>query len=181
MPKRKNRNPSKLKNCLNTCRQHVVDFGFIVLAAILTFNVIFATAANADVEDSATFPKQETVAALVQAMQNQTTAYGTLPEAAVGQPRWEITIPVTAYSSEPWQTDDTPFITASGTHVRDGIVAANFLPIGTQVRIPEIYGDKVFVVEDRMNPRYYYHMDIWMAQTPDAKAFGRRHLKVEIF
>ncbi|MDP3003980.1 MAG: hypothetical protein Q8N43_00505, partial [Candidatus Azambacteria bacterium] len=34
---------------------------------------------------------------------------------------------LTAYSSTPDQTDDTPFITASNTRVRDGIVAANFL------------------------------------------------------
>lgn len=163
------------------CKKHVVDFGFIVLAGILAFNVIFAAAAKADIDQAAQFPKQETVAVMIKAMQNQTAKHGSLPEADVGQPRWSLTIPITAYSSEPWQTDDTPFITASGTHVRDGIVAANFLPIGTKVRIPEIYGEKVFVVEDRMNARYYYHLDIWMAETPDAKAFGRKHLKVEVF
>ncbi|MBU0646464.1 3D domain-containing protein [Patescibacteria group bacterium] len=166
---------------LSACRRHFVDFSFVILAGILAFNVIFATAVSADSNQAAQFPKKETVAMMVEAMQNQTTGYGSLPEAGVGQPRWSITVPVTAYSSEPWQTDDTPFITASGTHVRDGIVAANFLPIGTQVRIPEVYGDKVFVVEDRMNPRYYYHLDIWMSQTPEAKNFGRKHLKIEVF
>lgn len=164
-----------------TCRQHFFDLGFIALAVILVFNVIFASAANADINSNSQFPKQETIATMVQAMQNQTTDFGVLPKAQISQPRWIITIPITAYSSEPWQTDDTPFITASGTHVRDGIVAANFLPIGTQVRIPEIYGEKVFMVEDRMNARYYYHMDIWMAETIEAKNFGRRHLKVEVF
>src|SRR3989338_1243839 len=55
----------------------------------------------------------------------------------------------TAYSSTPDQTDDTPFITANGTYVKDGIIAANFyvdgyrVPFGTLVRIPEIYGEKV--------------------------------------
>ena len=89
-------------------------------------------------------------------------------------------IPVTAYSSTVDQCDDTPFITASGTHVRDGIIAANFLPIGTKVRFPEAYGDKVFVVEDRMNARYNYHADIWMETREQAKQWGIKHLNIEI-
>ena len=43
---------------------------------------------------------------------------------------------VTAYSSDPKQTDNSPFITASNRRVRDGIIAANFLPFGTEVKIP---------------------------------------------
>jgi 3D (Asp-Asp-Asp) domain-containing protein len=89
-------------------------------------------------------------------------------------------VPMTAYSSTVDQTDASPFITASGTHVRDGIVAANFLPIGTKVRIPSMYGDKVFVVEDRMNSRYWIKMDIWMETREEALQFGVRTLPVEI-
>lgn len=96
------------------------------------------------------------------------------------EPRKTMLMTVTAYSSEPEQTDDTPFITAFGTHVRDGIVATNCLPKGTVVRFPDAYGDKEFVVEDRMNARYYYRMDIWMADTADAIQFGAKTLKVEI-
>lgn len=87
---------------------------------------------------------------------------------------------VSAYSSTPDQTDDTPFITASGTHVRDGIIAANFLPIGAKVRFPNIYGEKIFVVEDRMNSRYYYRADIWMPTRGDALQFGLRNTLIEI-
>jgi len=87
---------------------------------------------------------------------------------------------VTAYSSTPDQTDDTPFITASGSHVRDGIIAANFLRIGTKVRFPTMYGDKIFVVEDRMNPRYTYRADIWMRTREEAKQFGLRNLPIEV-
>src|SRR4030042_3654518 len=43
---------------------------------------------------------------------------------------------VTAYSSTPEETDDTPFITASGNYVRPGVIAANFLPFGTQGQSP---------------------------------------------
>jgi 3D (Asp-Asp-Asp) domain-containing protein len=104
-----------------------------------------------------------------------------LPLSASREAIRTVKVPMTAYSSTPDQTDDTPFITASGTHVRDGIVAANFLPIGTQVKIPEMYGDKIFVVEDRMNARYHYKMDIWMETRQEAMNFGLRYLEVEIF
>ena len=90
-------------------------------------------------------------------------------------------ISVTAYNSVPWQTDDTPFNTADGTHVRDGIVAANFLPLGTRVKFPEIYGDKEFVVKDRMNARYRNRADIWMESIPDAKQFGHNYTTIEIY
>jgi len=51
-------------------------------------------------------------------------------EPSIASEHW---ITVTAYSSEPRQTDDTPFTTAWQTPVRDGVVALNFLPKGTLV------------------------------------------------
>ncbi|MDP3696818.1 MAG: hypothetical protein Q8R55_02175, partial [Candidatus Taylorbacteria bacterium] len=92
----------------------------------------------------------------------------------------------TGYSSTPDQTDSTPFITASGTRVRDGIIAANVyqngrrLPFGTLVRIPEVYGDKIFVVEDRMNIRYKNNIDIWFPERSLAKTFGSKKVTIEI-
>jgi len=87
----------------------------------------------------------------------------------------------TAYSSTPEQTDNDPFITAAGTTVRDGIIANNLLPFGTKVRIPELYGDKIFVVEDRMNKRKGdYHIDIWFPSYWEAKEFGAKRPYVEI-
>lgn len=90
------------------------------------------------------------------------------------------TVPASAYSSTPDQTDDSPFITAMGTHVRDGVVAANFLPLGTVIKIPELYGDKTFVVEDRMNKRYQYKIDLWFETRQAAKEFGVKQVKIEI-
>jgi 3D (Asp-Asp-Asp) domain-containing protein len=87
---------------------------------------------------------------------------------------------VTAYSSTPEQTDDTPFITASGKHVRDGIVATNLLPMGTKIKIPEIYGSKVFVVEDRMNSRLQEHVDIWFPTYAEAKNFGKKRASIVV-
>lgn len=90
------------------------------------------------------------------------------------------TVPATAYTSDPRECDSTPFTTANGTRVRDGIVAANFLPFGTRFRIPDYFGDKVFEVHDRMNARYWKRIDIWMLEKPDARAWGVRRVKIEI-
>lgn len=87
---------------------------------------------------------------------------------------------VTAYSSTPEQTDDTPFITASGKLVRDGVVATNLLPLGTKIKIPELYGSKVFVVEDRMNPRNDQHVDIWFPTYWEARYFGIQRASVVV-
>lgn len=91
-----------------------------------------------------------------------------------------ITVPVSAYNSEVGQTDGSPFTTADGSQVRDGIVAANFLPHGTRFRIPDQFGNKVFEVHDRMNSRYTYKIDIWMLNKSDARKWGVRNVKVEI-
>ena len=79
---------------------------------------------------------------------------------------------VTAYTSQVDQTDSTPFITADGSYVHDGIVATNLLPFGTKVQIPSLFGDKIFTVDDRMAKRLNNNIDIWMANTPAAIVFG---------
>lgn len=79
---------------------------------------------------------------------------------------------VTAYTSLPDETDSTPFITANGTYVHDGIVASNILPFGTRIEIPSLFGDKVFTVEDRTSPRYKDTIDIWMPTYGKAIYFG---------
>jgi len=88
---------------------------------------------------------------------------------------------ITGYSSTPQETDDTPFLTASGKKVRDGIVANNFLPFGTKIKIPKIFGDKIFVVEDRMKRgKSKYHFDVWFENSLEAKNFGAKITLVEI-
>lgn len=91
-----------------------------------------------------------------------------------------LVVEASGYSSTPDQTDDTPFITAKGTYVRDGIVATNMLPFGTLIRIPSAFGDKVFVVEDRMNKRYQNHIDVWFPDRQSALEFGRKTVKIEV-
>lgn len=87
---------------------------------------------------------------------------------------------ITAYSSTPEETDNLPFITASGSYVRFGIVAANWLPIGTAIRIREYFGDQVFIVEDRMNSRNPKKVDVWFPTKEEAINFGKRITKIEV-
>ncbi|OGF47765.1 hypothetical protein A2533_02645 [Candidatus Falkowbacteria bacterium RIFOXYD2_FULL_35_9] len=90
----------------------------------------------------------------------------------------------TAYSSDVAQTDATPCITADGFNVcangQENVVAANFLPFGTKIKIPELFGDRVFTVHDRMNKRYYYKVDIWMTSRDRAIQYGVRNIKIVI-
>ncbi|EKD43619.1 MAG: hypothetical protein ACD_72C00202G0001 [uncultured bacterium] len=102
---------------------------------------------------------------------------------SVKRPSKVVMTVLTAYTSTPGQTDDSPFIAASGKRVYDGMVAANWLPMGTKIKIPALYGDKVFTVDDRMNPRYGYgRMDVWLdAPVVQAKKFGVKRTAVEIY
>jgi 3D (Asp-Asp-Asp) domain-containing protein len=104
-----------------------------------------------------------------------------LDRAADAEPKRIIYVVVTAYSSTPDQTDDSPFITANGSWVHEGTLAANFLPFGTKIRLPDYSGDKNYVIEDRMNQRYTYRADIWMTSREAAKQFGVKRLKMEIY
>ena len=97
------------------------------------------------------------------------------------KPKKTMMVTATAYSSTTDQTDGTPYLTAYNTFVRDGIVAANFLPIGTAVRFPKKFEDKFFVVEDRGNENFGLHIDIWMSNREEAKEFGVQYLEMEVF
>lgn len=99
---------------------------------------------------------------------------------STSKPKEIMPVTVTAYSSTPDQTDDTPFHTANGMNVKDGIVAANFLPLGTKLRIPEAFGEKIFTVFDRMHERFDQRIDIWMPTREAAQEFGIRYLNIEI-
>jgi 3D (Asp-Asp-Asp) domain-containing protein len=93
----------------------------------------------------------------------------------------KIKVFLTAYSSTPDQTDSDPFVTASGKYVEDGIVANNMLPFGTKIRIPELYGDKIFEVQDRMHRRKSdYQFDIWFPERQLAVNFGVKTAEIEI-
>jgi 3D (Asp-Asp-Asp) domain-containing protein len=122
---------------------------------------------------------------LIQANESLLIASSVVEVAKVAKekPDKVVNVVMTAYTSTPDQTDDSPFIAASGKHVYDGMLAANWLPMGTKVKIPELYGDKIFTVDDRMNKRYGYgRMDIWLDATKaEARQFGVKRLTVEVY
>ncbi len=92
-----------------------------------------------------------------------------------------IEVTATAYASVPEETSDHPFITASGVHVHQGTLAANWLPFGTKVKIPQLFGNQIFTVEDHMNHIYDNgRIDIWMPSVERAIDFGIRKVNIEV-
>jgi 3D (Asp-Asp-Asp) domain-containing protein len=109
---------------------------------------------------------------------------GKLPENNNVGIKWAEHFVITAYNSEAGQTDDSPCITANNFNVCDrGVedtIAANFLPFGSKVKIPELFGNRVFVVRDRMNRRFFNRVDVWMVERPDAINFGVKIANIEV-
>lgn len=95
-----------------------------------------------------------------------------------------IAVLATAYSSTADQTDADPWIMANGEQVHDGVVAANFLPFGTKIKIPEFFGEKIFIVKDRMNKRYNavvpLRIDVWFKDRKSARKFGVKETEIII-
>lgn len=91
---------------------------------------------------------------------------------------------LTAYTSEVAQTDNSPCTTANGfnvcEHGVEDTIAANFLKFGTKVRIPELFGNRVFVVRDRMNKRHPDRLDVWFKNKNEAIKFGIKTARVEV-
>ena len=98
---------------------------------------------------------------------------------------YTLNVVLTAYNSEVGQCDDTPCITANGFNLckngKEDSIAMNGIKMGTRVRIPSLFGEKVFIVRDRMNSRYNItRADIWMLERSDAIKFGARRAQIEV-
>ena len=159
----------------------IVSLFLLVLIAILPFFELRTQNIEAiSLEPSIFIKKESSLSALPVFQENTLFPLSAHFLVSKERPPIKMEVIVTAYSSTFWQTDDTPYITAAGTWVRNGIVAANFLPFGTKIRIPEIYGDEVFVVEDRMHPRNHYHVDVWLPSYWEALNFGAKRTYIEI-
>jgi 3D (Asp-Asp-Asp) domain-containing protein len=138
-------------------------------------------------EDKIMAYQQETISKFeedpIVAVQNNSLK-GTSQSNAEYEIKEEIFVLMTAYSSSIWETDNEvendPFITASGSWVHWGTVAANFLPFGTKIRIPFVYGDEVFEIKDRMNARKKIQIDIWQPSREQALDFGVKMGYIEI-
>ena len=75
-------------------------------------------------------------------------------------------------------------ITASGKKVMEGMVACNWLPFGTKVKIE---GMGMFVVEDRgakslfgSKTNHIKHLDVYKKSHWQARMFGNQYREVEI-
>ena len=174
-----------LEQKMTPTHKFTFNISVVAFAGMIGVSIFFPMTVNADMVTDSQFVNHKTVALMMEEMRNETKAFGSLPVSKEAKPRKTFTLPITAYTSEVAQTDDTPCITASGLDVcnRDveNVIAANFLPIGTHVRIPELYGNRVFTVQDRMNARYDKHVDVWLKDLGEAKQFGLKFSKIEVF
>lgn len=156
----------------------------LVLAAIILFFALLMPKSEADLKGQVLVPEMVVFQgnSLAQISNPFVNSYITLGSAAEDpQLVRKVSAVVTAYSSTPWETDGNPYITASGAWVKEGIVANNMLAFGTKVRIPEVFGDKVFVVQDRMHQRKgNYHVDVWFSSYQEALDFGAKITYIEI-
>ena len=151
-------------------------FPFPILAAEMAGNT--ANFDFTDIEKNINISQDQGKISNIAAFENS------LPENSDLKVSWETYRTITAYNSEVGQCDSSPCITANGFNVcKHGLedsIAANWLKFGTKVRIPELFGDRVFVVRDRMNKRFPDKVDIWMVHKEDAKSFGVKVAKIEI-
>jgi 3D (Asp-Asp-Asp) domain-containing protein len=111
------------------------------------------------------------------------------------------TLRATAYNSMVEQTNDQPFITATGARTRWGIIAVSRdmlgvnLPYGSLVRLTDLgtfahgrgagayqalLDNHIFIVEDTMHPRKTQQIDVWFAEYSQAVAWGVRRLRVDV-
>ena len=88
---------------------------------------------------------------------------------------------ITAYSPSIAATDGTPFLTASNSPVREGIVAVSRdlqdkgWTFGRKVYIDSM---GVFTVEDLLHERWTNQLDVFMFNTQRALQFGKKNMRV---
>lgn len=86
---------------------------------------------------------------------------------------------ITAYTSSVDETDDTPFITASGSRTGEGTLACPpKYKFGTKILI----NGKEYTCLDRMNRRYWEQerFDMWVETKGEAFEWGIKKLEVKI-
>lgn len=158
----------------------------LVLAILASFVLTLAAPQTVSAQEEGGF-----FSALKNMFTTSTEDEPVFPVAESRTPRRTIWVIVTAYSSTVDQCDSTPCITANGFDLCQAYaeqkltdtIAANFMKFGTQVRLPDIVPDQIYVVRDRMNTKYngQNRIDVWMPTRELAKNFGVKRVKMEIF
>jgi len=159
-----------------------VNFVLTATALIIGALILFAPLSTAP-PDLATAPAGATAAdGSDQKVQTALTVQTAAPKRDITAAVRE----VTAYNvGDPAQTAGDPCIGASGKNLcqalESGIrtCAANFVPLGTRLRIDSIGS---CVVEDRMHRRFSHRVDVAMklAEKERAIRFGLRRLRVAV-
>lgn len=163
---------------------------FLLVALIFQF-ILFPMPVLADEavkEAEASHNNQSDIISLTEIKKEEIAPIIVGPEKLLAKPELKVVRTsvhtMTAYNSEVGQTDDSPCITANGFNVcKHGVedtIAANFLKMGTKVRIPELFGDRIFVVRDRMNARHANRVDVWFKDRSAAIKFGIKVAKIEV-
>lgn len=86
-------------------------------------------------------------------------------------------VTITAYTSRPEETDDTPYLTACGTKVTVGGVAVSqdlFDELGGCGASFAVIGKGRMFVNDTMNSRWKNSIDIWAGDLTAARLHGRQ-------
>ncbi|WP_243835779.1 3D domain-containing protein [Gelidibacter sediminis] len=100
---------------------------------------------------------------------------------------WDsITVEASAYNSTPAQTSSTPQITAFGDSLKPGVkyiaVSRDLLRMGIKHNTPVVIEgfDGVYLVKDKMHPKWRKHIDIYMGKDIEAaREWGRRTVCIE--
>lgn len=170
-------------------KKHSVKFSIVFIAILLVVSQLISPTdlfAQKQISKILTLNSLDsTIDYVSEALASEKEEYpNTFPEADA-RPIRTMYVTATAYSSTVGQTDSTPCITANGynlcEHNQENVIAANFLPFGTKVIFPELDPEKVYTVQDRMNKRYWYRVDFWKINYNDARDFGLKKLKIEIY
>ena len=166
----------------------------LVLAALIT---AFSAPRSEPVVE---VPLQLTPTAVITSSTRGLPAFHAALQGPVANPRY--TLRATGYNSLESQTDSTPFITATGTRTRFGVVAVSRdllgtdLPYGSLVRIRDMGAyhtgngvgafqsllddQQLFVVEDTMHLRKSQQIDVWFERYDTAVNWGVRKVEVEL-
>jgi 3D (Asp-Asp-Asp) domain-containing protein len=178
----------------------VIKFIIVLPALILANILMFPSQSLADTDNvnisssvlSYQLVSQSQGLSLIQILNPEVISYdgssaevGHLPKNKGLDAIYSVNAVLTAYNSEIGQTDDSPCITANGFDLcKNGLedtVAINGVKMGTKVRFPDLFGNRVFVVRDRMNSRYgSSRVDVWMLSKADAKNFGVKIARMEV-
>lgn len=173
-----------LNSALDTMKKSPLE---TVLIAVVAFGMVWISLpsiASAD-QDAPYALSEKAVSLQIEAMQNNFKPTGELPKSELRAPVKYMNMPVTAYNSVPWQTDDTPCIGAQGTDIcrlleqGENTCAANFVPLGTML---EVEGLGTCMVRDRMNARYHYRVDWYMGMNiTEARKHGVQVKSIGIY